>query len=55
MIGELVVTPNHGVGIVQKIIYLADAYAPIAVVKVSVGLTSVSCIYLKPFSSARSI
>ena len=53
MCGELVVTPNHGVGIVQRIIYLADAYAPVAVVKVSVGLTCVSCVYLKPFSSAR--
>lgn len=54
MVGELVVTPNHGVGFVQKIIYHPDAYAPIAVVKVSVGLTHVSCVYLKPFSSARS-
>lgn len=54
MIGELVLTPNHGVGYVQKIIYLPDAYAPIAVVKVSAGLINVSCIRLKPFSDARS-
>lgn len=53
MCGELVVTPNHGVGIVQRIIYLADAYAPVAVVKVSVGLICVSCVYLKPFTAAR--
>ena len=54
MIGELVLTPNHGVGFFQKIIYLPDAYTPVAVVKVSVGVTCVSCIYLKPFSAARS-